>query len=131
MIRRPPRSTLFLTTLFRSLERRAASGPRAREGRCRLHRAVSPAARGRGPLPDGDGRAQPVGDPGGGPRRRDAASVGGPHGGDVRRLLAPTPLLDRGRDPPHGTAARPRGGGPARAHSAAPPGGSVRGGVRR
>src|SRR5256884_9928636 len=110
MNRHPPRSTLFPTpTPFRP----------------------SPAAGGRGPLPQGDGRAQPVGDPGGGPRRGDAASVGGPHGGDVRRLLAPPPLLERRLDPHHGTAARPRGGGPARAHSAAPPGGSVRGGVRR
>src|SRR5213079_2368369 len=43
----------------RLLERRAAPGARAREDRRRLHCALSPVARGRRPLPDGNGRAQP------------------------------------------------------------------------
>jgi len=120
----------YLTTAIDYSNGEPHLGARAREDRRRLHRALSPL---RGDdvhfLMGMDEHSQSVIQAAA--RAGSAHSSGRPHGGHLRRLLAPPPLHERRLDPLPRSRARPCGGGAAGADPAAPPGGSVRGGVRR
>ena len=93
----------------RLLQRRPPSRPRAREGRRRLHRPLPPPPRRRGPFPHGDGRALPVGDPGGRAgrrRRRRRGSTRWPRGSPSFWRAAR--VQQRRLDPHHRAAAHAR-----------------------